>query len=96
MEDGQASGAVRLKTDKRQEAASYADIEPHHDAASVLSALSHRVPTHLIWAEIEDVVPGFIRDSLPDVKEGRLIQSVTIIPDADHMVSAYTQLLELL
>ena len=89
MEDGRTPGAVRLKTDKKHEAASYADIEPHHEAAALLSTLSHYLPTHLIWAEIEDVVPGFIRDSLSNAHEGRRIQSVATIPGADHMVSAY-------
>jgi hypothetical protein len=38
-----------IKGDRRQEALSYADVEPHFVAAKELGRISGTVPVHFIW-----------------------------------------------
>ncbi|PPQ92478.1 hypothetical protein CVT25_010423 [Psilocybe cyanescens] len=81
------SGGVNLKWDRKQEAISYADIEPHFEGALQLGRVCHSVPIHVIWGTRNDLVPEFIQDSLSDVSEGRVVASVTKVKNAGHMAS---------
>ncbi|KIM38284.1 hypothetical protein M413DRAFT_448020 [Hebeloma cylindrosporum] len=80
------SGEVALKCDRKQEAISYPDVEPHFEGALHLGRVCHTLPIHLIWGARNDFVPDFIRDSLSDAKEGRIVASVTKVKDAGHLV----------
>lgn len=79
-------GGVTLKCERKMEAVSYPDTEPHFEAAIQLCNVCHAIPIHLIWGTRNDLVPEFIQDSLADVTEGRIVASVTKIKQAGHMV----------
>ncbi|KIM35057.1 hypothetical protein M413DRAFT_449910 [Hebeloma cylindrosporum] len=81
------SGEVSLKWDRKQEAISYSDVEPHFEGALHLGQICHTVPIHLMWGARKDFVPDFIRDSLSDATEGRIVASVTKVKNAGHLVS---------
>ncbi|KAJ7131540.1 Alpha/Beta hydrolase protein [Mycena crocata] len=78
-------GGVRIKCEKRQEALSYPDVEPHFCAAEELGRISHAVPVHFIWGNESPLVPQFVQESLCDGSGGRIAASVTRI-EGGHMV----------
>ncbi|KAF8998383.1 Alpha/beta hydrolase fold-1 [Cyathus striatus] len=82
----QPDGQVGLKCDRKQEAVSYPDTEPHFKATVQLGRVCHTLPVHIIWAERSNIVPEFMQESLCDVSEGRIAASVTKIKSAGHMV----------
>ncbi|KDR86137.1 hypothetical protein GALMADRAFT_235372 [Galerina marginata CBS 339.88] len=87
LEDSsEGSGAVTLKCDRRHEAASYPDVEPHYEGALQLGRVCHALPIHLVWGTRNDLVHEFIQDSLSDPSQGRIVASVSRIKDAGHMV----------
>jgi hypothetical protein len=49
-------GVVQLKCDKRQEALSYGDTEPHFEGANLISRLCHSLPIHLVFGARDDPV----------------------------------------
>jgi len=59
QEDGlekSPSGSVTLKCDRKQEAVSFPDVEPHFEGAVQLSRICHAVPIHIIWGTRNDLV----------------------------------------
>lgn len=42
-------GGVTLKCDKKQEAITYPDVEPHFEAPIQLGRICHALPIHIIW-----------------------------------------------
>ncbi|KAJ3505219.1 hypothetical protein NLJ89_g7532 [Agrocybe chaxingu] len=80
------NGDVTLKCDRKQEAVSYPDTEPHFESTMQLGRICHAIPVHIIWGTRNDLVPEFIQDSLSDASEGRIVASVTKIKKAGHMV----------
>ncbi|KAJ7121475.1 Alpha/Beta hydrolase protein [Mycena epipterygia] len=78
-------GGVAIKCDRRQEALSYPDVEPHFAAAVELGRISRAVPVHFIWGSESPLVPDFVQEALCDGTEGRTAASVTQVP-AGHMV----------
>jgi len=80
------SGKVTLKCDRKQEAVSFPDVEPHFEGAVHLGRICHAVPIHIIWGTRNDLVPDFIQDSLSDASKGCIVASVSKIEDAGHMV----------
>ncbi|PFH46851.1 hypothetical protein AMATHDRAFT_153639 [Amanita thiersii Skay4041] len=82
----EVSGGVKLKCDRRQEAVSYADTEPHFEGANTISRLCHSVHIHLIFGAVNDFVPDFIQYSLSDTSKGRYVASVSKIKRAGHMI----------
>ncbi|KIL71144.1 hypothetical protein M378DRAFT_182764 [Amanita muscaria Koide BX008] len=79
-------GAVQLKCDKRQEALSYGDTEPHFEGANLISRLCHSLPIHLVFGARDDPVPDFIKHSLCDTSQGRFVASIRRVKHAGHMV----------
>lgn len=49
-------GDVTLKCDKKQEAASYPDVDGHFEATTELARICHVVPVHIIWGGSSDLV----------------------------------------
>ncbi|KAF8189453.1 Alpha/beta hydrolase fold-1 [Mycena galopus ATCC 62051] len=80
-----ADGGVKIKCDRRLEALSYTDVEPHFTAAKELGRISRTVPVHFIWGSGSPLVPQFVQDALSNGMDGRLARSVTKV-DAGHMV----------
>ncbi|KAJ6576021.1 Alpha/Beta hydrolase protein [Mycena vulgaris] len=78
-------GGVVIKCDRRQEALSYPDVEPHFAAAQELGRISCTVPVHFIWGAESPLVPEFVQEALCDGSEGRTAASVTRVPGG-HMV----------
>ncbi|KAK2459546.1 hypothetical protein APHAL10511_008425 [Amanita phalloides] len=77
---------VKLKCDRRQEAVSYGDAEPHFEGSNLITRLCHSLPIHLIFGARDDLVPDFIKDSLSDTSQGRFVASVSRVKHAGHMV----------
>jgi hypothetical protein len=50
------SGGVTLKCNRKLEAASYPDVEPHFEGAIQLGNICHFISTHLIWGTRNDMV----------------------------------------
>lgn len=80
------SGGVTLKCDKKQEAISYPDVEPHFEGPIQLGRICHSLPIHIIWGGPSDFMPVYIQDSLSDSSEGRIVASVTRVEEAGHMI----------
>ncbi|KAJ7751554.1 Alpha/beta hydrolase fold-1 [Mycena maculata] len=59
-------GGVAIKGDRRQEALSYADAEPHFVAAQELRNISTKVPVHFIWGKDSPLVPEFVQEALAE------------------------------
>jgi len=77
---------AKLKCDRRQEAVSYGDTEPHFEGATLITRLCHSLPIHLIFGARDDLVPDFIKDSLSDTPQGRFVASISRVKHAGHMV----------
>ncbi|KAL0578647.1 hypothetical protein V5O48_003347 [Marasmius crinis-equi] len=80
------TGEVTLKCPKEQEAALYPDTEGHFEAMDELARICRKVPVHAVWGENADVVVEDIREAMGDASKGRILASVTIVPDSGHMV----------
>ncbi|KAJ7079902.1 Alpha/beta hydrolase family-domain-containing protein [Mycena epipterygia] len=78
-------GQVALKCDRRQEAASYPDVDPHFDAAHEIARVACAVPVHIVWANHSELVPKIVQDSLCDVSEGGRFASITRL-DGGHFI----------
>ncbi|KAF7350206.1 AB hydrolase-1 domain-containing protein [Mycena venus] len=78
-------GGVMIKGDRKQEALSYADVEPQFAAAQELGRISRTVPVHFIWGSGSPVVPEFVQDALCDGSDGRVVGSVTRL-EGEHML----------
>ncbi|KAJ7489679.1 Alpha/beta hydrolase fold-1 [Mycena galericulata] len=79
-------GGVMIKGDRRQEALSYADAEPHFAAADELGRISGKVPVHFIWGSESPLVPQFVQDALTDGTDGRIAASVTTVQGGHQIV----------
>ncbi|KAF8700530.1 hypothetical protein AX14_000700 [Amanita brunnescens Koide BX004] len=77
---------AKLKCERRQEAVSYGDTEPHFEGANLITRLCHSLPIHLIFGARDDLVPDFIKDSLSDTSQGRFMTSVGRVKHAGHLV----------
>ncbi|KAF8346161.1 Alpha/beta hydrolase fold-1 [Amanita rubescens] len=84
---------AKLKCDRRQEAVSYGDTEPHFEGATLITRLCHSLPIHLIFGARDDLVPDFIKDSLSDTSQGRFVASVSRVKHAGHMVREHATLI---
>ncbi|KAF8816217.1 hypothetical protein BYT27DRAFT_7238055 [Phlegmacium glaucopus] len=80
------SGGVTLKCDKKQEAISYPDVEPHFEGTLQFGRICHSLPIHVIWGTRIDFWPEYSQNALSDASEGRVVASVTRIQQAGHMV----------
>ncbi|KAF8629553.1 hypothetical protein AX15_003385 [Amanita polypyramis BW_CC] len=77
---------AKLKCDRRQEAVSYGDLEPHFEGANFISRLCHSLPIHLIFGARDKLVQDFMKDSLSDASQGRFVASISHVKHAGHMV----------
>jgi len=80
------SGGATLKCDKKQEAISYPDVEPHFEGSLQLGRICHLLPIHIIWGAPGDLMPESIQNSLSDASEGRIVASVTRVEKAGHLI----------
>ncbi|KAJ7050359.1 Alpha/beta hydrolase family-domain-containing protein [Mycena amicta] len=60
------SKGVRIKGDRKQEALSYSEPQPHFEAATLLASRPIAGKVHFIWADAQDhpLVPYFVQDAL--------------------------------
>ncbi|KAJ7470743.1 Alpha/beta hydrolase fold-1 [Mycena latifolia] len=56
------------------------------DAAEQVTKLSGIVPIHVIFAELVDSMPRVLRDSAVDRSQGRIVDSITTIPNVGHSI----------
>ncbi|KAJ6550612.1 Alpha/Beta hydrolase protein [Mycena vulgaris] len=62
------------------------NLEITWDAAAQVAKLSGVVPIHVIFGENVDMMPQVIRDGVIDKTKGRIVDSVTTIPDVGHTI----------
>ncbi|KAJ7828281.1 hypothetical protein B0H14DRAFT_2367186 [Mycena olivaceomarginata] len=60
------------------------------DAAEQLSNLARRVPIHVVFGESVDLMPQVIHDCVVDKTKGRVVASITTIPEVGHTVIMFT------
>jgi pimeloyl-ACP methyl ester carboxylesterase len=82
-----SEGGVTLKTPREHEALTFQDTEAHFHAVIQLAQICHIIPVHLIWSEHLEIIPISVQDSLSDASEGRVVASITRVPEAGHLVT---------
>ncbi|KAF4612244.1 hypothetical protein D9613_004588 [Agrocybe pediades] len=85
LDDSPGKGVI-LKCDKRHEALSYPDVEPHFEAAIQIANVGRLVPIHLIWGTRNELVPEYFQEALCDASAGRIIASVTKVKGGHFLV----------
>ncbi|KAF8989894.1 Alpha/Beta hydrolase protein [Cyathus striatus] len=81
-------GRITTKGTKMQESCVYGDLENPFQALDQIAKLCKRVPIHLVFGSINDLVPRYSQDTVSDPTKGRYVASLTRIADAGHMASA--------
>ncbi|KAJ6474400.1 Alpha/Beta hydrolase protein [Mycena vitilis] len=56
------------------------------DAAAQVAKLSGVVPIHVVYGENVDMMPQVIRDGVIDKTKGRIVDSVTTVPEVGHTI----------
>ena len=100
---------VTLTCTKVDEAQAYAAGNEDFDALWRLNQICGKVPVHIIWAEVNDLLyvhsnvcnadtdsknsSKELKDSITDSAQGRIFASITSIAESGHMVSLATVLL---
>ncbi|KAF7300741.1 AB hydrolase-1 domain-containing protein [Mycena kentingensis (nom. inval.)] len=65
------AGSVRVKADRRYEALSYTDTQPHFDAPAVIARLASKsTPVHFVWAEGGELIPLFVQEYFASAAAG--------------------------
>ncbi|KAG7095097.1 hypothetical protein E1B28_005884 [Marasmius oreades] len=83
-----SKGEVTLKCSRLLESAIYADIEGQQESAEIFEELCEEIPIHVVWGGIHDFSsfsPQLKKDLL-NPNSGRIAASVTVVPNAGHMV----------
>ncbi|KAI0353738.1 hypothetical protein OH77DRAFT_589042 [Trametes cingulata] len=76
---------VSLAFPKSRESEGYGDLSEGQAALTELKSICGILPTHIIFGSYPGAVPKAVRESICDATEGRVMASVTILPDVGHM-----------
>jgi len=83
--DGVGRQMVTTKCPKAQESLLYTH-EPHLLAGQQLHEICSQIPVHAIFAESDEFVPAKARKAVCNSTEGRVMSSISIIPESGHLV----------
>ncbi|KAG7096188.1 hypothetical protein E1B28_003638 [Marasmius oreades] len=88
MRSAGSKGEVALKCSRLVESAIYADIEGLQESAEIFGKLCKEIPIHVVWGGMQDfpLFPQQLKADLLNPNSGRTAASVTIVPNAGHMV----------
>ncbi|PPQ72730.1 hypothetical protein CVT25_012357 [Psilocybe cyanescens] len=79
-------GEITPRCTKQQEVYAFTDFEPTFEAMDQIALVCKKVPIHVVFGGVNDMVPRYSQDTVIDATKGREVSSVIRIPGAGHLI----------